>query len=312
MNEQSIIPSIVLKTLDRKPEMISQNNIDHVEVNTYASRGKRTLLHGSGGIQREWFSVKGGVGETKKINAHDTPNYEIMYNPQRSEWLKTLPILTREQRAAIPDHLNQLQQQLQIGVTIQKRAMELADLGNLASTLRLETITLPDNTQQLAFISPHFGDSLEYVFIQTLDGKRKPEKIKPTILREDVKKWAQRIYQTTFHDAIALYLHHGYWTQDPNPGNILLHRRQQGNSNEIFPFLIDFTNSRQKIDVPTQKPSETIDAYRNRLRNHYTQHIDELTGIFRAKCNTWFIPFRVSDELRSDITEEIERLVAAA
>ncbi len=302
-------PERILKSLDHKPEFHSSQHAEDVEVNTF--RRRKTLTLRMNGRQQEWFSVKGGASE-KKFAPNATPTYEICYNPVTGEWLKMLPALTPEQRATIPIHLEQLDKQLRLGVTMQKRAMELAGVGHLAHQLRLETVTLPDGAEQIAFISPHFGDSLEYCFIESLPGRKKPEKITFHTLHDDVKAWAQKVYHAVFQDAVALYLRYGYWTEDPNPGNILFHRVGKGDTSEMFPFLIDLTSSRQHIEVPTRKPNESTSDYSKRLYEHYNTHIGELSAKFGKKCKTWGIDFAVNQVVMKGINAEIERLVAAA
>lgn len=300
-------PDIVQKVLDRKPELPSTQPIERVEVNTY--KGRSLVEITVGGQKQEWFSVKGGVSESKEFRSHDTPSYEIFYNPQTHSWMKTLPILTADQKATIPNHLEQLDLQLRLSVDMQRKAMELAGVGHLAHPLRLDTIALPDGTQQIAFVSPHLGDSLEYGFIQSLPNKKKPERIKYSTLRDDVKAWARNIYHVVFQDAVALYLRYDYWTEDPNPGNILFHRRGEGDTAENFPFLIDFANRRQHIDIPTKKPNESTIDYRDRLRKHYITHLEQLTEVFRKTCDAWHIPFKVDEETRNNIDAYIDRLV---
>jgi hypothetical protein len=228
------------------------------EANAFKSKGRATLE--VNGLTGEWHIMKGKLSPYKdqKGNETSTPNYIVLYNPMSHEWLKIVP----PQISGSPSYPI-LQERLAKSVDIGRKALQIAGLPELADQFQ-ETKVMIRGEEVYGFTSPHIGPSLQYI----LRSIRSPEGNGHT--SEDPSFFSQ-VYEASFDQAARLFLEHGVWTQDPNPGNILLHEKD----GKIKVGIIDFSN---RIQTRHNRKSQGV-------------ALKELANIFSHTTSDLGIPF---------------------
>lgn len=279
--DENITELITLSALpegiETKEQMFSPHDF-RIEANTYRTREVLDLeicVTTKDGAQittrDKWHSLKGGFSASKIIGGNTKSasiTYLILFNPINSQWLKVVPpeVLQTDNEG--------LAAKLKRSFPISKAALEIAGLPDLSSQLTECRVKFPTK-DVYGQIAPHTGPSLEYYI------KKKANTVRSTSSNQ--KSFYSEVYRIAFNQAKRLYLEYGYWTEDPNPGNILLHFR----GSSIHVVLIDFSNDKQKADnqflnFPTRERQKSIDR---KLQN--------LTYKFSKTCASFGIPFNI-------------------
>ncbi|MBA3724114.1 MAG: hypothetical protein H0W89_04485 [Candidatus Levybacteria bacterium] len=250
-----------------------------VEANSFRTRGEPLPIEISG-ITSDWHSVKGGINPksegAKNVSA---ANFEVLYNPETNQWLKIVPPeVTGEKAKKI----------LKKSVKIAKAACIVAGLSEIADEIK-EHEVMVRGKKAYGFVSPHMGQSIYHY-------------AKGALFRQDdkdeVKELVSTVYNIAFQQAVRLYEEYGYWTDDPNPGNILLHAK----GDQYHVVLIDFSNNQQDksvnpdkipdhIALPGQKDAE--------VAKRHAKNIEVLRAKFAKQCAISGSSFTGSPEVTS-------------
>lgn len=234
-----------------------------VEVNKFKTRGEPLPLDIDGKTE-EWHSVKGGLRESKRgIVQSKQGVYEILFNPQTSEWLK-----------AIPEGNGKAEKHLRKSVIMARDALEVAGLPELAEQIR-ETNVVIRGKKHYGFISPHLGESVDHYGEASKEKGYNPKEVDELITA---------VYETAYDQAVQLYARHGHWMDDPNPGNILLHETPDG---DLKVVLIDFANKIQHKSVSPEKIPDKIfpgDTKSAEVRRRHQENIQNLRDKFAKQC----------------------------
>lgn len=248
-----------LKEVLSRPEIVSI-----IEANSYRTRRILTLdINGETG---QWHSLKGGVNTLSAMSTEGKliPIYEVLFNPETRQWLKVVPPETTSQA--------KLGTRLKESISITQASLRVSNLPELADQVKecrvdMEDKFIRERKNVQGFVSPHIGPSLEY-YLRLIKG---PKDVVP----DNARTFFSQAYQIAFEHARALYENYGFWTEDPNPGNILLYHKDEG----IHVVLIDFSNRKQHAEYEF---SEVPDATkREQLR---TNCIDRLKEKFDRQC----------------------------
>lgn len=250
-----------------------QNNFK-VEVNSYKTRGKPTELIISG--QRgSWHSLKGGYNPEKRHSQNidlGGITFEIFFNPETLTWLKVVPPESTR--------VHMLTQRLQTSCDIGRTALTIAGLSDMAHQLRECSIEIDDKISGTrksvyGFTSPHIGPSLEFYYKSLIKGAPHSN------LPRDFQDFILRVYQMTYEQAQRLYHEHGFWTEDPNPGNILLFFGQDG----VRPTLIDFATRMQRVSLTNTTNQDPIRRYEHTREKMTKRHTAVLRQNFEKECS---------------------------
>lgn len=253
-----------------------------VTANSYTTRRIKTV--NVGGVSGQWHLLKGGMRQDGDITpSPEKPEkdikYEILYNPETNTWLKTLPFegmgLTRFD--AVTDRLKR-------SFVHQKRALEVAGLTDLSEQAQ-EVEVEADGKTVYGFTMPHIGPSLEHI-IYHLKGNRNAKEDLPPEALELIKN----VYPIAADMAEKLYLEHGTWTSDPNPGNVLLRRDEKGG---VHVVLIDFaTNMQDQEYLLDNTPQGTYSdqGYQDRLRGLLANRVRALHQGFIGALGNYKLP----------------------
>ncbi len=241
---------------DEKPTVV-------VEVNKFKTRGEPLSLN-INGETADWHSVKGGLRESKRgVVQSKQGGYEILFNPQTSEWLK-----------AIPEGNGKAEKHLRKSVIMAKDALEVAGLPELTEQIK-ETSVVIRGKQHYGFISPHLGESVDHYREASKQKGYNPKEVEELITA---------VYETAYDQAVQLYAKHGHWMDDPNPGNILLHETPEG---DLKVVLIDFANKIQHRSISPDKIPDKIfpgDTKITEVRRRHTENLQVLRDKFAKQC----------------------------
>lgn len=231
-----------------------------VEANSYKTRGEPTAITIEG-VTSQWHSLKGGKkdGETNTVQEA----YEIFYNPELNSWLKTVPPGTEFAR---------WENRLKKSVPIAKAACAVADLPELAEQIKEHELSIRGQ-RAYGFTSPHIGQSIEH-YIKQEHSQDNPE---------EVLTFINTTYDLAFLQAKRLYENYGYWADDPNPGNILLHAKDD----KLHIVLIDFSNKVQIKQLDTKEIPDHIAPPGQKeavLAQRHARNIEQLRMKFEKQC----------------------------
>lgn len=246
------------------------SSITKVEVNGYETRGPRQCLEINGKRQM-WHSVKGGVAEGKR------GSYEILYNPEINEWLKMVPFGARNAEG--------LENKLRRGADVGRKVLEKSGLVNIALRLQEGEIRTERGTVY-GFTTPHIGPTQEFILKERYS-------LKPDQARV-AEELVEKIHATSFHLAARLYLEHGIWTGDPNPGNLVAYFNKRGVTVTIIDFAT-WPNRKYNGDILYKNLDET-DVY-------LEKNLSALYKGFKEQADIHKIPFsRDSKEVNEAFT----------
>lgn len=243
------------------------------QANSYRTRGEplQLVVNGAPG---EWHSMKGGFhpGAEQQNKAHlRNAAFEVFYNPDTQQWLKTA---APEKNLSRPEQT--IHATLRTSAEVARLALEIADLPDLADQIKHCVVDAGSQTSY-GFVSPHIGPTLEFL-IRTLraDYQRKAT---------DFPDFFSNVYTDAFDQAVLLYLNHGYMHADPNPGNIALHRSDAGDTYHVV--LIDFANNRLKAPLHYKSvPQDTsTDRYQSRVTRFFQDRIAELRDSYARETD---------------------------
>lgn len=210
-------------------EKIAEKQSPKVEANTYKTR--RIVCVQIEGRDRFFHSVKGGFED--EIEKKTTGAvYEILFDPITNEWLK---ITTPKTNGSESKNLDK-------SADIMKASLELAGFDDLADQIVKCKVKIRGKETN-GFVSPHIGPSLETMIRMYRDAKRTMDPERYSKFGIEAKAFFSNAYASALNHSVQLYLKHGYWTQDPNPGNILFRVNEQ--TGELKPITIDFTGKHQ-------------------------------------------------------------------
>lgn len=251
-------------------EMITRG-LRTVEANSYRTRGEPVPVV-INGVTSEWHSLKGGLNPERDSTKNlEHVKYEVLFNPDTNTWLKIVPPEKNSERA---------KNILKKSVTIARAACVVANLPELADKIEEHEVEIRGK-KVYGFESPHMGQSIEYYAKEAL--RRGDDK-------SEIKKFISNVYDIALQQAIRLLEEYGYWTDDPNPGNILLHQKDD----EYHVLLIDFSNRQQEkstnpesipphVASPDQR--DAIVALRHKrnievLHQKFIQQCEKTGGVF--------------------------------
>lgn len=266
-------------------ERLSSSAFSKVDVNTYKTRGEPLQLVVSGN-QGVWHSLKGGINRQVAHRATQITEvtYETLFNPQTNSWMKLVPPESSDPA---------LEERLRVSATIQRVALQLAGLPHLAKEVVDQQIQMLGR-EVYGFSSPHLGPSLQYY------QKRLATPTEAYKIVGWAKTFFEDIYKLAFDQAVQLYLHYGYWYNDPNPGNIVLHHGEHG----VYVVLIDFANKLQKKDSQFSNIPEYKASHRQTMRLRTVQRIND---IFAQQCQGMGLSFSPNplDNLRRSVVVQL-------
>lgn len=281
-------------------EKVFHSTQSTVEANSYRTRGQPIEVTANG-RKGSWHSLKGGLTRTTEHkDLQRSLSYEVLFNPESKEWLKMVPPIAHRL-----DIYGRMADRLKTSAAHERTALEIAGLPRLVD--KVEDCELDVKGQETyGFISPHIGPSLEYI-IYGLTGEKKPRE-----LPEEAKGFFSQVYSIACDQAERLYLHHGIWMADPNPGNILLHEGDRG----VHVVLIDFSNSDQVKEntfdhIPASRFSP--DEYSRVIRSILGNRLSRLHDLFRQHCRERGVPFeRTPEEVEGNLKTSPAMLQFAA
>lgn len=253
-------------SVDLKELLGSVTSEIRVEANAYRTRSVYQLE--LNGRSDEWHSVKGGLNPQKfatNPTRVDDVSYEVFFNPITKQWLKVVP-----PEATQSDLLTK---RLNLACEIGKAALDVAGLGYLIPTFETMDVNLRGSKNR-AFLSPHLGPSLQYFITQVGQGPRH------LFTPPEHRELFRRIFGIAFEQAKELYLKYGYWTKDPNPGNIILH--PTGDSCRVV--LIDFTSKHQLSDNRFEHIPDP-----ERRQKQADKLMRRLKQVFQDECRTYSV-----------------------
>lgn len=253
MSRVDAIPiALEIRELISKPQPI-------IEANTYRTREIMSLsVNGQLGT---WHSLKGGI----KQGLGKRGTYEVLYNPSESSWLKMVPLNEQSKE--------NLTNRLRRSVEIQKAAFQVAGMSEYSQQVEECQITSGE-VSTYGFKMRHIGPSVEYIL----------ERLKhedPSVI-EKGKKFLSEVYHVAFIHAAILYKKYGYWAEDPNPGNVIIHESQEG----MQVALIDFSNKTTMRDNGSKARPTGINP-----KDTLQHGLNDLYRLFEAQCKLHGIPF---------------------
>lgn len=239
-------------------------SVEIVEANSYRTRGEPIPITIAGSTS-EWHSVKGGINpQSNGPKNIDHTQFEILFNPKTDTWLKIVPTEMKGERS-----INVLKKSVEIG----KAACSVAGLPELADEITEQEVEI-QGKKVYGFTSPHFGQSIQHYAKEAL--KRGDNK-------DDIREFVGTVYDIAFQQAKRLYEEYGYWTDDPNPGNILLHEKD----GQYYVLLIDFSNTQQEKTVnPDRIPAHIAppDKIAEIVAQRHEKNIADLRHKFAKQC----------------------------
>ncbi|OGH07741.1 MAG: hypothetical protein A2W22_03275 [Candidatus Levybacteria bacterium RBG_16_35_11] len=234
-------------------ERITTNNIELVEANTYKPRRKVNVI--ADGQARVVHSLKGGFedGVEKKTTG---AVYEVFFDPETNEWLK---ITTPKSHGSESKALDR-------DADIMAASLILAGFPDLAEKVKKCNVVIEGKSTN-GFWSPHIGPSLEAMIRVYRSAKKTMDLERYIQFEKEAKKFFSEAYTSALDHAIQLYLKHGCWTQDANPGNILFRANEV--TGELKPVLIDFVGKHQ---YRQEGVFEYLTQLRTLFLNHANRH----------------------------------------
>lgn len=180
---------------------MKEQKIDSSLFNGY--RVKRIIPLVTDNKPKKWLELKTGGP------------FSIMYEPNESVWLKTI----------LPQHRNALyEKRIEQSCEAQQEMLSFVGLSNIAKQCRVVEINWPlDDFSHKAFLSPHFGPTIQYLQKEKLYSKK------------DLSDF----YNVGLGLAQQLLKKIGLWVDDPNPGNIIINDNLIKYNRVV---LIDFSN----------------------------------------------------------------------
>lgn len=262
--------------------------VESVRANTYVTKRVIDIRLGDQPPQK-WHLVKGGIRNETTLPEGHTPTYEIYYNPDTNQWLKLVPSVGRD------IDIKDLERRLDEGTTVVQGSLRISNLPEIAEQISFlkDAITLPNGQRVSGQISPHIGFSLEQILLDEVKTS-KPNAAQAENLSIETRARLAEYYQAAFNIALRLYLQHGYYTDDPNPGNILVAEDAQGNPRVA---LIDFAGKRpirdylQRRNIPDLEQIPELeregkrDGFRRRLHNKLLTEISGMYVPFQNHCD---------------------------
>jgi hypothetical protein len=218
-----------------------------VDANSYGTRSIVPIE--ISGQTRSWHSVKGGIEAGKTTIG---PAYEIFFDPETNEWLKIRAPKSEKGTSTILDR----------SADIMAASLKLAGFDDLADKIVKCTVGIRGRETN-GFISPHVGPSLETLIRMYREAKRTMGQAELRGYERDARQFFSNAYAAALDQSIRLYLQHGYWTHDANPGNILFRENDQG---ELKTINIDFV---AKLQVRQQAG---VFEYVNQLYQLFKTH----------------------------------------
>ncbi len=196
-----------------------------VEINGYITRTRQPLeINGKWAM---WHSVKGGINEDKKDKK---ASYEILYNPDGpdkiGEWLKMVPFGARNAEG--------LENRLRDAAVVGREVLEKSGLTYHAVKLQECMIKTKEGATTYGFTTPHIGPTEEHILKEMHTYEPDESRI--------AQEFVERMHATSFKLAAWLYLKHGLWVGDSNPGNIIA----CFNGHKVISSFIDFASRPNK------------------------------------------------------------------
>lgn len=160
------------------------------------------------------------LGLTRVKGSIKKGTFCVLYNPETMEWYKV---------GGNSGMKHKIDNEL-YGMSC---SLKLNSLNDLTSKLlivepSIDSVCLP------AIRSPHFGPTVECL-------QRRGDR--------ELSLYLFSVYEVAYLHAMEMLNDYGIWIDDPNPGNIVLHRKGDSNIDVMF---IDFTSSRFHAS-PTRK-----------------------------------------------------------
>lgn len=210
-----------------------------ITANSFNQRGAPLELEVNG-EKDLWYSLKGGIDQSKSLLGvkKDDISYEIFLNPDKRLWLKVVP-----PESLTDDHNPVLENRLKLAINIGREAMNIAQLPEFADQYQ-ELLVNIRGKDVLGFLSPHIGPTVKYCLDSALQSKDHE-------VVADAVSFLSDVYEIGYEQASYLFLEHEYWMEDPNPGNIVIHEKD----NRLYVALIDFATA-QPIRPYKQIPYE--------------------------------------------------------
>ena len=226
-----------------------------VLANSYRTREVWTLTED--GLEGAWHSVKGGL----KSTSNSQP--EILFSPDRMEWLKVATTNRAKDKYALANSAKIIETSLRLG-----------GMDFLADQVRVVDINM-NGVERRGFVTPHIGPSVEAMISYLRQARRGMDQKSFDGLRTHAKRFFEGIYNVAFDQAVQLYLNDGYWTGDPNPGNIVCNVMPEGS---VRVALIDFGTRTQIRDAG------------------FFQYVQQIAGFFQDQTRKHSIPFEANVE----------------
>lgn len=235
-------------------------SMEFVKANSYFTRRVYTLKLGES--TGDWHSVKGGQTVSKTARQGNQP--EILFNPDTMQWLKVANSSNTREARYIGNSAKIIQASLRLG-----------GMDDLAEQVQTHAVDI--RGQHLpGFVSPHVGPSVETMLSFLTHARTTMPKRQFEQTRRDARRFFGHIYKIAFDQAVRLYLENGYWTGDPNPGNIVFNT--DGEDASVRVAMIDFGTKTQ-----IRKPG-------------YFRYIEQLHLFFRDQATKHSIPFEYDIE----------------
>lgn len=200
-----------------------------LSINGFSSKDTLNLKFGNTKI-KQVFRIKGKLQEG---------SFLVLYDPNENCWYKL---------AGSPRSNTKINTQEYTGIT---ESLKLNGENNLVPKVKLDTAIV--TSQEVAALkTPHFGPSIDFLRRESRGDKA-------------VLDWLFDVYTIAFLHALKLFETTSIWTDDPNPGNILLRLRNASNANVM---LIDFTSRKFQKEV-TSKNCKI-------LENKFSKHANRI------------------------------------
>lgn len=210
------------------PEMVKfKSAYDRVDINGFTTIDKK-MVEGE-----TWHKVKGWG---------DAP-FEILYNPDRQQWLKIVPPKAED--------YEKKRKLLMEGVKIVRTSLATSGLQNYADKVEECNVKI-DGIPTYGFKANHIGPTQDFLI-------RKISKNKTGIEPETARSLSN-VYIGAFNLAAVLYVEHGVWTADPNAGNIVLNF---DTPNDVKITLIDFEKTPQYKIINKNGFSDLFKLFKN-------------------------------------------------
>jgi len=196
-----------------------------IKINGFKTRTRQLLE--INGCKQLWHSVKGGVEEDKK--GDKKASFEILYNPDNSEnhektgeWLKMVPFGARNAEG--------LENRLRDAAVVGREVLEKSGLTYHAIRFQESMVKTKEGDVTYGFTTPHIGPTEEHILKEMYTYEPDESRI--------AQEFVERMHATSFKLAAWLYLEHGLWVEDPNPGNIIANFSGQ----KVIVSFIDFAS----------------------------------------------------------------------